>query len=101
SYLGVSSASDTSLVCAKKAFGSSTFSAPKTVPNIGADKNLMTIDHTGGPFNNRIYIAWDNNTSNGQTLQLARSTDSGSSFTAVKVNDTGTTVIGADPAVGP
>jgi hypothetical protein len=102
SYIGVSSdQSQTSLVTVTKAHGAKTWGGMATVPNVGADKPLLTVDRTTTKFKNSIYVGWDNNTATGQNLMLAHSTNGGKSYTSVKVNHTGTNVIGADPAVGP
>src|SRR5207249_3245824 len=48
-YLGVNSTgSSTTLVTVKKAAGASAWGSLVTVPNTNADKNLMTVDRTGG-----------------------------------------------------
>jgi hypothetical protein len=68
------------------------------------DKYYLAIDRSNNPaFANRIYVSWDRNSGNNQTLLLAFSSNGGASWsTPVKVND-GTTaferVIGAYPAV--
>ena len=102
SYLGVNSAGDaTTLVCVRKNRGDTTWGTLVTLPAIVPDKNLMTADRTGGAFNNRVYVAWANNTGTGLTIQLGTSTDGGASFSSVRVNDTGQALFGAAPAVGP
>ncbi len=67
------------------------------------DKYYLAIDRSNSSFANRIYVAWDRNTSTNQILYVAYSSDGGASWSApVKVND-GTSkferVIGAYPAV--
>jgi hypothetical protein len=68
------------------------------------DKYYLAIDRSSNIATaNRIYVAWDRNKGNNQTLYVASSSDRGKTWTApVKVND-GTTkferVIGAYPAV--
>jgi hypothetical protein len=67
------------------------------------DKYYMAIDRSARTFNDRIYVSWDRNQGNNQTLYLAYSSNGGATWSApIKVND-GTTgferVIGAYPAV--
>src|SRR6185503_940203 len=67
------------------------------------DKYYMAIDRSNSSFANRIYVSWDRNSGNNQTLLLSFSSNGGTSWsTPTKVND-GTTkferVIGAYPAV--
>lgn len=67
------------------------------------DKYYLAVDRSSSAFANRIYVSWDRNSGNNQTLYLAYSSDSGNTWSApVKVND-GTSkferVIGAYPAV--
>lgn len=67
------------------------------------DKYYMAIDRSSSAFANRIYVGWDRNSGNNQTLYVAYSSNGGTSWNGpVKVND-GTTkferVIGAYPAV--
>ena len=67
------------------------------------DKYYLAIDRSNSAFANRIYVSWDRNSGNNQTLLLSFSSDGGSTWrTPIKVND-GTTkferVIGAYPAV--
>lgn len=67
------------------------------------DKYYLAIDRSTSSFANRIYVAWDRNAANNQTLYVANSSDGGRTWSApVKVNDSkGRTerVIGAYPAV--
>jgi hypothetical protein len=67
------------------------------------DKYYLAVDRSNSSFANRVYVAWDRNSGNNQTLYVAYSSNSGSSWSSpIKVND-GTTkferVIGAYPAV--
>jgi len=67
------------------------------------DKYYLAVDRSNSSFANRVYVAWDRNQGNNQTLYVAFSSNGGSSWSApIKVND-GTTkferVIGAYPAV--
>jgi len=67
------------------------------------DKYYLAIDRSNSTFANRIYVAWDRNTSNNQILHVASSSNGGVSWSApIKVDD-GTSnferVIGAYPAV--
>ena len=67
------------------------------------DKYYLAVDRSNSSFANRVYVAWDRNSGNNQTLYVAFSSNGGSSWSApIKVND-GTTkferVIGAYPAV--
>lgn len=67
------------------------------------DKYYLAVDRSSSTYANRIYIAWDRNSGNNQTLYVKYSSDGGNAWTGpVKVND-GTTkferVIGAYPAV--
>ena len=103
SFLGIDSAGQqTGLVCLTKPAGSTTWGAPVTVPNVKADKNLMTSDLTDGPHAGNVYIGWDNNNTDGsQSLMLGTSSNEGKAWSTAKVNNTGNTVIGAQPAVGP
>jgi hypothetical protein len=69
------------------------------------DKYYLAIDRSNSPYANRIYVAWDRNSGNDQILQVAYSSNGGSTWTSpIKVND-GTSkferVIGAYPAVAP
>jgi hypothetical protein len=103
-FIGVAALGQGStLACTRKAVGGSAFSTNlATVPNFNADRPLVTADRTGSAYKNRVYVAWNNNNSTGtQDLMLARSSDSLASFNVVKVNDSGTAVTGAVPAVGP
>jgi hypothetical protein len=67
------------------------------------DKYYMAIDRSNSTFANRIYVSWDRNSGNNQTLLLSFSSDGGSTWsTPTKVNDGNTQherVIGAYPAV--
>jgi hypothetical protein len=67
------------------------------------DKYYLAVDRSSSAFANRIYVSWDRNSGNNQTLYLAYSSDGGNSWSSpIKVND-GTSaferVIGAYPAV--
>lgn len=67
------------------------------------DKYYIAIDRSNSTFANRIYVSWDRNSGNNQILEIAFSSNGGSTWSApIKVND-GTTkferVIGAYPAV--
>jgi hypothetical protein len=67
------------------------------------DKYYLAIDRSTSTFANRIYVSWDRNSGNNQTLYIAYSSNGGSTWSApIKVND-GTSkferVIGAYPAV--
>ncbi|HSN20732.1 MAG TPA: sialidase family protein [Usitatibacter sp.] len=67
------------------------------------DKYYIAVDRSPSQFQNRIYVAWDRNTSTDQILYVASSSDAGATWSApVKVDD-GTSrferVIGAYPAV--
>jgi len=71
--------------------------------NIFEDKYWIAADRSGGTYNKSLYVGWDRNKSNNQTLLVSFSRDSGSTWSApVKVND-GTSgferVIFAYPAV--
>jgi hypothetical protein len=67
------------------------------------DKYYLAIDRSNGAFANRIYVSWDRNSSNNQTLYVSSSSNGGSSWSSpIKVNDGATSferVIGAYPAV--
>lgn len=67
------------------------------------DKYWLAVDRSNTTYANRLYVTWDRNASNNQTLYMAYSTNGGSAWSApVKVND-GTSqferVIGAYVAV--
>ncbi len=92
-----------SLFVAKKAAGAASFGAPVEVPNVQADKEFITADlNPQSPCVDNIYVAWDNNEQTAQTLRVSRSTNGGATFqNPPQVNDSGTGVIAAYPAVHP
>ena len=67
------------------------------------DKYYLAVDRSNSSFANRVYVAWDRNSGNNQTLNVAFSSNGGSSWSApIKVNDGATKferVIGAYPTV--
>jgi hypothetical protein len=67
------------------------------------DKYYLAVDRSNTSTANRIYVAWDRNSANNQTLYVAYSSNGGTSWSApVKVNDANSRterVIGAYPAV--
>lgn len=83
--------------------GASAWNSAVAVPSVSSDKELIAVDTSPtSPCVDNVYVAWDNNETTGQTLRLSRSTNGGTTFLPPpKVNDTGTTVIGASPAAGP
>lgn len=67
------------------------------------DKYYLAVDRSSKSTNGRVYVSWDRNGSNNQTLYIAFSDNNGASWhSPIKVND-GTSkferVIGAYPAV--
>ena len=101
SFLGIDASGNTSLFVSKKPHGATAFEKAVQAPNVGADKELLTVDQTGTKFANTVYVSWDDNTATAQRVELAHSTDGGKTFSSKKVNHSGANVIGADPAVGP
>lgn len=66
------------------------------------DKYYIAVDRSNKSFANRIYVSWDRNASNNQTLYIAYSSNGGATWSApIKVNDGSRLqrVIGAYPAV--
>lgn len=67
------------------------------------DKYYIAVDRSNTTFANRIYVTWDRNSGNNQTLYISYSTNGGASWSSpIKVNDGKTKferVIGAYPAV--
>jgi hypothetical protein len=114
SFMGIDrSATATTIVVTKKPAGSPTWGAPVTLPNTDGFKPLMTVDRSpSSPFENTIYVASIRPTGTIKSLfppkpkpsvvpTVARSTDGGATFSATTIGDAGTSVLGADPAVGP
>ena len=65
----------------------------------GSDKNWVTADQTGGPYNGRLYSSIVNSTYDG--IVITRSTDSGASWQVVKSISQSNPFAGTMIAVGP
>jgi hypothetical protein len=102
----LSGSNPNAIVIVKSTNGTSwTQLTPVTFNNGGKfdDKYYLAIDRSNSSFANRIYVSWDRNQGNNQTLNVAYSSNGGTSWSApIKVNDGATKferVIGAYPAV--
>jgi len=68
------------------------------------DKYWIAVDRSGGPFNGRIYVVWDRNTSTNQILYVSYSDDGVNWSAPTKIDDGRSKferVIGAYVTVGP
>jgi hypothetical protein len=92
----------TQLVAAKSTDKGQDWSNPGGVepPTAGPEKSLMAVDRTAGPFQNRLYVAYDTNPSPQSEPIVVAHSDDGGSWTKSIVADSGGD-FGAVPAVGP
>ncbi len=89
-----------------KTYPSVTFFSYEGGSNHFNDKPMITADtNLASPYRDNLYIAWDaaSGGSLGGGLRLARSTDSGGTFTTIRIDDPKGPGhgIGASPSVGP
>jgi hypothetical protein len=69
-------------------------------PTAAPEKSLMAVDRTSGPFQNRLYVAYDTNPSPQSEPIVVAHSDDGGSWSKSIVADSGGD-FGAVPAVGP
>jgi hypothetical protein len=93
---------------AKSTDGGRTFSRPVSAswsvsgPDSFQDKEFITADGTGGPFDGNVYVSWTRFSSQGSQIMFARSSDGGRSFErAIALSPPGHFVQGSIPRVGP
>lgn len=67
------------------------------------DKELITVDATGGAFDGNVYIAWTRYpTGDAERVMISRSTDGGATFSApAQISDSTSGYQGTSPAIGP
>ncbi len=93
---------------AKSTDGGRTFSipvnaSPGTDPANFQDKEFLTVDTSGGPFDGSVYVSWTEFfATGGNRILFSRSTDGGRSFsTPIQISPDGQGVQGSIPRVGP
>jgi len=97
-FIGVSKSTD----------GGRTFSAPVNAsqnvsgPDSFQDKEFITVDTTGGPYDGNIYVSWTRYSPEGSQVMFARSTDGGRRYDpAIQLSPAGHIVPVTVPRVGP
>jgi hypothetical protein len=98
SYVGVARS--------KKTRGEVTFGEPVLIsgldPNAFQDKELITVDVSGGRYDGNVYVVWTEFPPRGASrILFSRSTDGGRTYSSPqKLSGSGTAVQGAMPVVG-
>jgi hypothetical protein len=98
-YLAILAYSGTGsgILVAKSTDGGATWNEPVRLDN-GGDKEFLTVDLA----NDNVYVVWENNSIQGQTIYFSRSTDRGVTYTdRTTISSASSTGNGAYPAVGP
>lgn len=92
---------------AKSTDGGRTFSVPVTAspgtdPANFQDKEFLTVDTSGGPFDGNVYVSWTEFFEGGDRILFSRSTNGGISFSRpIQISPDGQGVQGSIPRVGP